>query len=121
MKHMLLDAWRRDKRGFLSILVLNIVVSLTGGISIVMLIPMLGLLDISAGAASTLALFIAPLKGLPYGAQVTVMIALYFGLVVIKSLLSRMLMLRENEYLENYSYNLRSELYKAVSNADWRS
>jgi drug/metabolite transporter (DMT)-like permease len=42
MKHMLLDAWRRDKKGFLTILVLNIVVSLTGGISIVMLIPMLG-------------------------------------------------------------------------------
>lgn len=116
---MLLDAWRRDKKGFLTILVLNIVVSLTGGISIVMLIPMLGLLDISDGAASALAVFTAPLQDLPYGAQVTVMIALYFGLVVIKSLLSRMLMLRENEYLENYSYNLRSELYKAVSNADW--
>lgn len=116
---MLLDAWRRDKKGFLTILVLNIVVSLTGGISIVMLIPMLGLLDISDGAASALAVFTAPLQGLSYGAQVTVMIALYFGLVVIKSLLSRMLMLRENEYLENYSYNLRSELYKAVSNADW--
>ena len=119
MKHMFLDAWRRDKKGFLTILMLNIIVSLTGGISIVMLIPMLGLLEISDGASSALAVFTAPLQGLPYGLQVTVMIALYFGLVVIKSLLSRMLTLRENEYLENYSYNLRGELYKAVADADW--
>jgi len=119
MKQMLLDAWRRDKKGFLTILILNIVVSLTGGISIVMLIPMLGLLNISEGANSALAVLAAPLMGLPYEAQVTVMIALYFALVVVKSLLSRMLTLRENEYLENYSYDLRGELYRAVSNADW--
>ena len=41
MKNMLKDVWKRDPKGFLTILLLNIAVSLTGGISIVMLIPML--------------------------------------------------------------------------------
>ena len=47
MKELLRDIWSRDRRGFLKILFLNIAVSLTGGISIVMLVPMLGLLNIS--------------------------------------------------------------------------
>ena len=45
MKKMLRDVWQRDRRGFLSILFLNVAVSLTGGISIVMLVPMLGLME----------------------------------------------------------------------------
>ena len=62
MKNMLRDVWSRDKRGFLTILFLNIAVSLTGGISIVMLVPMLGLLDISEGATSAFSIFTAPLQ-----------------------------------------------------------
>ena len=70
MKQMLRDIWNRDRKGFLTILILNVIVSMTGGISIVMLIPMLGLLDISQGSVSALAFFTAPLQNLPYGAQV---------------------------------------------------
>jgi len=119
MKNMLRDVWKRDQRGFLTILFLNIFVSLTGGISIVMLIPMLGLLDISQDSVSALSVLTTPLQGLPYAAQVCVMIALYFCLVVFKSLLSRMLSLRENSFLENYTYNLRDQLYRTVAHADW--
>ena len=74
MKNMLRDVWSRDRRGFLTILVLNIAVSLTGGISIVMLVPMLGLLDISEGAASALSMFTAPLHALSFEWQVVVLI-----------------------------------------------
>lgn len=119
MKNMLRDVWKRDQRGFLTILFLNIAVSLTGGISIVMLIPMLGLLNISQDSVSALGVLMQPLQGLPYGAQVCLMIALYFVLVVFKALLSRMLSLREISFLENYAYDLRDRLYHTVSHADW--
>ena len=119
MKQMLRDIWMRDRKGFLTILILNIIVSLTGGISIVMLIPMLGLLDISQGSVSALAIFTAPLQNMPYGAQVCIMVGLYFALVVFRAMLSRMLSLREISFLENYSYNLRDALYQTVSKADW--
>lgn len=119
MKNMLRDVWKRDPKGFLTILILNVAVSMTGGISIVMLIPMLGLLDISASSVSALAILAAPLQHLPYGVQVCTMIGLYFCLVVFRALLSRMLSLRETRFLEDYSYNLRDTLYRAVSRADW--
>ena len=119
MKNMLRDVWSRDRRGFLTILFLNIAVSLTGGISIVMLVPMLGLLDISEGAASALSMFTEPLQNLPYEWQVVVLIAGYFLLVVFKAALGRMLSIRESHFLEEYSYNLRDQLYHAVSTAKW--
>ena len=119
MKKMLLDIWSRDSHGFLTILFLNIAVSLTGGISIVMLVPMLGLLEISEGAASALSLLTAPLHTFPYEIQVVILIASYFVLVVCRALLSRLLTLQENRFLEDYSYHLRKELYGRVSEAKW--
>ena len=116
---MLRDVWSRDRRGFLTILFLNIAVSLTGGISIVMLVPMLGLLDVSEGAASALSLFTAPLQSLPYGLQVVILIGCYFLLVVFKALLARVLSIRESQFLEEYSFKLRDQLYHTVSAARW--
>ena len=119
MKNMLRDVWSRDKRGFLTILFLNIAVSLTGGISIVMLVPMLGLLDISEGATSALSVFTAPLQGFPYEARVIILIGGYFLLVVFKAALGRMLSIKESHFLEEYSYRLRDQLYHTVSGARW--
>ncbi len=119
MKNMLRDVWSRDRRGFLTILFLNIAVSLTGGISIVMLVPMLGLLDISEGATSALSMFTAPLQNLPYEAQVIILIGCYFLLVVFKALLGRLLSIKESHFLEEYSFRLRDQLYHAVSTARW--
>lgn len=119
MKNMLRDVWSRDRRGFLTILVLNIAVSLTGGISIVMLVPMLGLLDISEGAASALSMFTAPLHALSFEWQVVVLIGCYFLLVVFKAFLGRMLSIKESHFLEAYAYNLRDQLYRTVSTARW--
>ena len=119
MKNMLRDVWARDKRGFLTILFLNIAVSLTGGISIVMLVPMLGLLDISEGATSALSVFTAPLQGFPYEARVIMLIGGYFLLVVFKAALGRLLSIKESHFLEEYSYRLRDQLYHTVSGARW--
>ena len=119
MKNMLRDVWSRDRRGFLTILFLNIAVSLTGGISIVMLVPMLGLLDISEGATSALSMFTAHLQKFPYEAQVVVLIGCYFLLVVFKAYLGRLLSIRESHFLEEYSFKLRDQLYHAVSTARW--
>jgi len=120
MKKMLKDVWSRDSKGFMTILILNILVSLTGGISIVMLIPMLGLLDISEASVNALAVLIEPLHGFSYAAQVCILVGMYFVLVVFKALLGRMLSLKESSFLEGYSYALRDDLYKTVSNAEWQ-
>lgn len=119
MKRMLQDVYRRDRRGFLTILFLNIVVSLTGGISIVMLVPMLGLLNISDGAVSTLQMLAPFLQGFSYGARAVILISCYFLLVAFKSALGTLLTIRENSFLEGYSYAMREQLYDTVATARW--
>ena len=119
MKNMLRDVWARDRRGFLTILFLNIAVSLTGGISIVMLVPMLGLLDISEGATSALSLFAAPLHNFSSEMQTVILIGCYFLLVVFKAMMARMLSIKESYFLEGYAFSLRDQLYHTVSGAQW--
>lgn len=119
MLNMLRDIWIRDRRGFVMILLLSIAVSLTGGISIVMLVPMLGLLKVSTGSVSLLKLLMLPLQGLSPVIQIAVMIGVYFMLIVLKAYLGWLLKIRQSEFLEEYSLNLRQELYHTVSTAMW--
>lgn len=119
MVNMLRDIWIRNRRGFARILMLSIAASLTGGISIVMLVPMLGLLEVSANSASALKLLMLPLQGLPPVAQITVIIGVYFSLIVLKAYLGWLLRIQQSEFLEEYSLTLRRELYHAVSTARW--
>ena len=119
MGNMLRDIWTRNRRGFVRILILSIAVSLTGGISIVMLVPMLGLLEVSTGSASALKFLMLPLQGLPPAVQITVMIGVYFSLIVLKAYLGWLLKIQQSEFLEEYSLTLRQELYHAVSTAKW--
>ena len=116
---MLRDIWIRDRRGFVMILLLSIAVSLTGGISIVMLVPMLGLLKVSTGSVSLLKLLMLPLQDLSPVIQIAVMIGVYFMLIVLKAYLGWLLKIRQSEFLEEYSLNLRQELYHTVSTAMW--
>lgn len=119
MKELLHDIWARDRRGFLKILFLNIAVSLTGGISIVMLVPMLGLLNISEGAGEALAQVSRLLQGFSPDGQLLVIIGLYFLLIVFKAGLNWLLRIRQSEFLEEYSLALREALYSAVAGAKW--
>lgn len=119
MKHMLLDIWARDRRGFVRILLLNMAVSLTGGISMVMLVPMLGLLNVSEGAESALSMLVKPLQSFSMPAQVVIVIGVYLLLVVLKAWLGWLLKIRQSEFLEEYSLALREELYRTVSAAKW--
>ena len=119
MLNMLRDIWIRDRRSFVMILLLSIAVSLTGGISIVMLVPMLGLLKVSTGSVSLLKLLMLPLQGLSPVIQIAVMIGVYFMLIVLKAYLGWLLKIRQSEFLEEYSLNLRQELYHTVSTAMW--
>ena len=115
MKQLLQEAWKRDKKGFLTILVWNILVALLGGIGIVMLIPLLNMLQIGDG----------PMPGwflaLSYPWRIGLLLGAYVSLVTVKALLSRSLAIRERDYIEETGLQLRSQLYQAVSGASWES
>ncbi len=119
MRALFRDAWQRDRRGILTILVLNIAVSLTGGISIVMLIPMLELLDISSGSAVIPAFILNALQRIGYAQRVSVILAAYMLLILGKAVLNRALTLKSSQFVENHSCEMRERLYNVVSTAPW--
>ncbi len=115
MQQLFRKIWHSDRRSFLTILGWNIGVSILGGISIVMLIPLLNMLQI--GDSRLPAWFVA----LAYPLRVGLLLAAYVLLVTVKALLSRSLAIRENFFLEETGLRLRENLYLAVSGASWES
>ena len=115
MKPLLQAIWKSDRKGFVTILLWNIAVSILSGIGIVMLIPLLNMLQI--GDSRLPAWFMS----YPYPLQVGILLAGYLLLVTVKSLLSRSLSIRENAFIENVGMELRGKLYNAVSGASWES
>ncbi len=115
MKTLLHAIWTSDRNAFLAILGWNIAVSALSGVSTVMLIPLLNMLQIGN----------SPLPGwftsMPYAAQVGTLLVSYIVLVAVKAVLSRQLTIRQTAFTEQTGMNLREGLYKAVSGASWES
>ena len=119
MKVLLKELWRRDRKSCLHIIILQIAASAMGGIGIVMLIPMLELLDISAGSTGLLARLLLPFNSIPVLFRALVLMGIYVGLIVFKALLTRSLTLTQTKFIEGYTLVLRNRLYDAVSHAGW--
>ena len=122
MKQILKNAWQTDKKGFLLVLFLNIVVVLTSSVSIVMLVPMLDLLEVSVGENSgTLGILLQPFAGMTYLQRAIVIIVIYVILMLISAVLSAVSSIQQNVYLGRYQLNMRRSIYDAISKADWET
>ena len=115
MKTLLKAIWESDRRAFLTILAWNIAVSALSGVSTVMLIPLLNMLQIGN----------SPLPGwftaLPYAAQVGTLLVSYVALVTVKAILSRALTIRQTAFIEQTGMDMRERLYRTVSGASWET
>ena len=121
MKKMFNSIWSYDKKGFLRILFIDIVSSLTVGISIGMLVPILSLTEMVPGNAGKFAFIVEILQGFPYKTVIIAIAVAYFFMVVFKALLNRAASFCSTQFVEGYSRNLRSDLYEAVGEASWES
>ena len=119
MKSLLHELWRQDRKSCLSIIALQIASSLMAGIGIVMLIPMLELLNISAGATGWMATLLAPFNGTSVTVRALTIVGIYISLIVLKALFGRALAIRQTQFIEGYTLTLRNRLYEAVSHAGW--
>lgn len=121
MKEILLDVWKTDKKNFLYILLLNIGVAMTNSVSIVMLIPMLDLLEVSIGDSGSLNRLLQPFSALSYLQRAGVIVAIFVGLLLLRALFTRTSTVRQNAFLERYELGLRKQLYDAVRTAGWET
>lgn len=122
MKQILKNAWQTDKKGFLWVLFLNIAVALTGSVSIVMLIPMLDLLEVSIGEnGGTLGLLLQPFVGMTYLQRAIAIIVIYVIIMLLSAILTAVSSVQQNAYLGRYQLNMRRSIYNAISKADWET
>lgn len=119
MKDILQDVWKADRKSFLIILFLNIGVALTNSVSIVMLIPMLDLLEVSVGESGSLSRLLQPFSGLTYLQRAGLIVAIFVGLLLLRAVFTRTAMVRQNAFLERYELGLRKQLYDAVRTSNW--
>ncbi len=120
MKAILQGVWQKDRRGFVQLLVLNIAVALTGGISTVMLVPMLDLLQIEVDG-SGMQTILRPFGQLSYLHRAILIIAIFVILVILQAVLRGGSAVKENAFLERYEMALRQELYGGIHSADWET
>lgn len=121
MKQILKTVWRTDKKNFLLILLLNIGAALMGSISIVMLVPMLDLLEISVGDGGTMDVLLQPFAGLTYLQRAIVIIAVFVILMLVRAILNSVATVRQNAYLERYEMAMRQDVYDAIGTASWEN
>lgn len=88
MKQILETVWRTDRKNFLLILLLNIGVALTSSVSIVMLVPMLDLLEVSIGDSGTLSMLLQPFQGMGYLQRAVAIIAVFVVLLLLQAILT---------------------------------
>lgn len=119
MKQILATAWKKDSKNFLLIIFLNIIAALMGSVSIVMLVPMLDLLDISLGADSTLSILLQPFEELGRLERAITIIVIFVVLMLLQAALNGLAKIKSNTYMEQYEKDLRAEIYQTISSSNW--
>ncbi len=121
MKQILKTVWQADQKNFLLILLLNIGVALASSISIVMLVPMLDLLEVSVGDSGALGILLQPFAGLTYLQRATAIIVVFIVLMLLRAVLNAFATVRQNAYLERYEMVMRKDVYNAIGAASWET
>ncbi len=121
MKQIIKDAFRIDKKNLIIILLLNIGVALVNSISIVMLIPMLDLLNVSVGDDSSLNMLLKPFLELSYTGRAIAIISIFIVLIIARAVLNSFSTIKQAKFFEKYEVCLREKLYNAISGAEWEA
>jgi ATP-binding cassette subfamily C protein len=91
-------------------------------ISIVMLIPMLDLLEVSVGDnGGTLGILLQPFVGMTYLQRAIAIIAIYVVIMLLSAVLTAVSSVQQNAYLGCYQLNIRRSIYNAIRKSDWET
>lgn len=118
MFSLLRDIYRSDPRGFVRMVLLSVLVSLSGGVSVLLLVPLLQCFDIQSGSRwAVLNRFLPNVSG---NVQLACILGVFVLAMVCKALLNRHVQLLHARLTQDYMTKLRLRLYGAVSQADWQ-
>ena len=108
----------------LSVLVLTIAMSVTSGVSLVMLVPLLGVagLDVGEGSIGFLAELVTDaLASVGLSLGVPTVLGVYLAVVLSSAALQRVHSVRTALFYQGYGMGLRRQLYQAITRTRWES
>jgi ATP-binding cassette, subfamily C, bacterial len=124
MLRLLRGLWRHAPGATVLVLVLTFALILTSGVSLVMLVPLLGVagLDVGAGNVGRLAEFATNAFGaVGVSLTVPVVIATYLGIVLTSAALGRANAIRTAQLHQGYTMALRVQVHEGITLGRWAS
>jgi len=119
MKTFIKGAFREYTRDMITIITLSVFNSLANGVSILLLIPMLNIVNISSSDIGIFSFAITLFSNLTYSIRVAVLLIVYIMVMLTTSLLSRYMSIYNTKFVQKYVKRLRLKVYNSVIDADW--
>ncbi len=118
MGGILKDIWSKDRKRFIRVLFLHILVGILSSISIVMLVPLLELVDVNVDGGKW-SWLLSAYAGLSVYARAAILMSVFVGLMLLRSLLQRVSTIQQAKFLEQYEFDWRHSVYDKVFGADY--
>lgn len=119
MWKMVKKAFKNYTKEMVVIVILSVISSLTKGVSIVMLIPMLNIINVSGTDIGVFSFAVNLFSDMPYELRVAVLLLVYVDLMLFTSLMNRFMSIYNTKFVQKYVKELRLKVYDAVIDADW--
>jgi len=115
------DLYSYSKRNFILNIAFMVLDGLTGGVGVVMLVPLLSLAGIAGrdGSVPGLGALASFLGQYDKTLRLVFILLIYLLLVTIQALIGRMLSILNSEIVQGYTKHLRVSLYKSVIETEW--
>ncbi len=114
MQELFQDIFNSNKQRFVKMSLLSFISSLSSGLSIVILIPLLNFFDSFNFPNNS---FILPADSM---IRFALLLLLFVAIMICKALLTRYVTLMDNRLIQDYTQGLRLRLYDAIAQADWQ-
>jgi len=119
MLYMMKKAFRNYSKDMSIIIFLSVINSLTKGIGVVMLIPMLDIININGSNIGVFSFAVKLFANMPYELRVAVLLLVYTGLMLFISIVSRYMSIYNSKFVQKYVKQLRLQIYDSVIGASW--
>ena len=121
-KDYIKDICRYSRSGFIRNILFMIMDGITGGIGVLMLIPLLSLTGVTSQSTLNLPFLndiFRSLKENSESVQLVAILTIYLTLVILQSLISRQLSVLNTEIVQGYTKYLRDNLYSVLVKTEW--
>ncbi len=119
MRNMVVGAFKKYTKEMIIIIVLSVISSLTKGVSVVMLIPMLNIMNISGTDIGPLSFAVTLFSSMSYTLRIIILLGVYVFIILLTSLLSRFMSIFNTKFVQKYIKHLRLRVYDSVIDANW--